>query len=174
MRTMDRIRTAEEAGTIKTHSGGRVLRSMLHNPLSIFGLITFFVIVVTAIAAPLITRYGPMQINLSGVLKPPSFQHLFGTDKLGRDIFSRVLYGGRISILIGLGSALGAAVIGVALGAYGGYKGGWIDTIFLHLSEMFMSFPQIILVLLLVTIVGQSTSNLIIIFITTGGGAPTG
>jgi len=171
MRKMDRIRAAEEAGLLSTAGGGRLLRRMLRNPLSVFGCVVLLLILVTAIGAPLFTRYGPMQIDLSGVLRPPSLKHVFGTDKLGRDIFSRVLFGGRISILIGLGSAIGAAIIGVVMGAYGGYKGGWIDAIFLHTSEIFMAFPQIILVLLLVTIVGQSTGNLIVIFITTGWGS---
>ncbi len=171
MRKMDRIRAAEEAGRPKARRGGRLLRRMLGSPLSVFGCIVFLLILLSAVAAPLLTRYGPMKIDLGGVLKAPSLRHLFGTDKLGRDIFSRVLFGGRVSMLIGLGSALGAALIGVAMGAWGGYKGGWIDTIFLHVSEIFMAFPQIILVLLLVTIVGQSTGNLIVIFITTGWGS---
>jgi len=105
------------------------------------------------------------------VLQPPSALHILGTDKIGRDIFSRVLYGGRISILVGLGSALGAATIGVLLGAYAGYKGGVIDRTILRISEIFMSFPQIVLVLLLVTILGQSLRNLLIIFIATGWGS---
>ena len=98
---------------------------------------------------------------MSSVLQAPSREHILGTDKIGRDIFSRVLYGGRISILVGLGSALGAAFIGVLLGAYAGYKGGKIDKLILRISEIFMSFPQIVLVLLLVTILGQSLTNLL-------------
>ena len=100
----------------------------------------------------------------------PSLEHWFGTDKLGRDVFTRTLYGGRMSILIGLGSALGAAFIGVLLGCYGGYKGGKFDKIVLRLSEVFMSFPQLILVIMLGSIFGRSLLNLIIIFILTGWG----
>lgn len=170
-RRMDRIREAEEAGRLSNKSGGRFLRKMLANPLSRFGFAVFAAIVLCSILAPLITKYGPLQLNLREVLKPPSAAHLFGTDKLGRDIFSRVLYGGRISILIGFGSALGAAAIGILFGCYGGYKGGIVDAVFLRLSEIFMSFPQIVLVLLLVSIVGQSMGNLILIFITTGWGS---
>jgi peptide/nickel transport system permease protein len=85
-------------------------------------------------------------------------------------VFARVLYGGRISILVGLGSALIAAVIGVGIGCYAGYKGGWVDTIAMRVSEIFMSFPQIILVLLLVSIIGQSLFNLIVIFVASGWG----
>ena len=81
------------------------------------------------------------------MLKPPSSEHILGTDKIGRDVFARIIYGGRISILVGLGSALGAALIGVSIGAYTAYRGGWWDSIFLRISEIFMAFPQIILVL---------------------------
>jgi peptide/nickel transport system permease protein len=100
----------------------------------------------------------------------PSLDHWFGTDNTGRDVFSRVLYGGRVSIFVGLGSSLMAALIGLAIGCYGGYKGGWVDVIALRISEIFMSFPQIILVLLLVSITGQSLTNLFVIFILTGWG----
>jgi peptide/nickel transport system permease protein len=86
-------------------------------------------------------------------------------------VFTRVVYGGRISILVGFGSSLGAALLGVSLGCYAGYKGGLLDALCLRISEVFMSFPQIILVLLLVTIMGQSLLNLIVIFMITGWGS---
>lgn len=170
-RRMDRLLAAEEAGRLKSRPGSRVARKIISNRLSLFGFVVFALIVLASLLAPLITRYGPLQLNLREVLRPPSRAHIFGTDKLGRDIFTRVLYGGRISILIGFGSALGAAFIGILLGSYGGYKGGIIDKIFLRISEIFMSFPQIVLVLLLVSIVGQSMGNLILIFIGTGWGS---
>jgi peptide/nickel transport system permease protein len=101
-------------------------------------------------------------------LQPPSSAHIFGTDKIGRDVFSRILYGGRISITVGLGSALIATVIGVSLGTVAGYKGGKFDGIVMKISEILMAFPQMILVLILVTITGQSLWNLIFIFSMTG------
>jgi peptide/nickel transport system permease protein len=91
-----------------------------------------------------------------------------GTDQIGRDIYTRILYGGRISIFVGLGSALGAALIGVSLGTYAGYRRGLLDATVMKVSEIMMSFPQIILVSILVTIVGQSLWNLLLIFILTG------
>ncbi|MEI8094203.1 MAG: ABC transporter permease [Spirochaetales bacterium] len=170
-RKFDRIRDTLPTTGKPRFAGSRALKRMISNPLSVLGLIVFSIIVLSAVFAPLISAYSPLKIDLRGILKPPSWEHWFGTDKLGRDIFARVLYGGQISILIGLGSALGAAAIGVALGAYGGYKGGWIDRLFLRVSEIFMSFPQIILVLLLVSIIGQSVTNLMVIFIITGWGS---
>lgn len=167
----DRIREREEQGLNGKKSMNRSLRKLLKNKLAIAGIGVFSLILLASVLAPLLTKYDPLQVNMSAVLQAPSKEHILGTDKIGRDIFARLLYGGRISILVGLGSALGAATIGVLLGAYAGYKGGKIDKIILRISEIFMSFPQIVLVLLLVTILGQSLRNLLIIFIATGWGS---
>ncbi len=170
-REFDRIRDLEEAGRLHAKVGSRALRKLLNNRLAVVGLVLFSIILLASLFAPLITEYDPLKINLRAMLQSPSAEHWFGTDKTGRDVFARVLYGGRISILVGLGSALCAAVVGVGIGCYAGYVGGWIDTVALRVSEIFMSFPQIVLVLLLVSIVGQSLFNLIVIFIATGWGA---
>lgn len=167
----DRIKAMEEAGNGGEKKMNRSLRKLLKNKLALAGMIIFAVIMLAAIMAPILTSYDPLGVDMKSVLQAPSTAHILGTDKIGRDIFSRVLYGGRISILVGLGSALGAAFIGVLLGAYAGYKGGTIDKIILRISEIFMAFPQIVLVLLLVTILGQSLRNLLIIFIATGWGS---
>ena len=169
-RQFDLIRAREEAGQLSARSGSRVMRKFFSNRLAIVGLIIFSVILLASIFAPVLTPYDPLQINLRAILQPPSAEHWFGTDKTGRDVFARVLYGGRISILVGLGSALLGAAIGVVLGCYAGYKGGWVDILTMRVSEIFMAFPQIILVLLLVSIAGQSLNNLIAIFVVTGWG----
>lgn len=172
MRAMDKILAAGEQGAAKKQLiENRALRRILNNKLSVLGIILFVVITVTAFLAPLIAPFPPTKIDMGSVLQSPSLEHWFGTDKLGRDVFSRVLYGGRVSIAIGLGSALGAGIIGTFLGIYGGYVGGWFDKVTMRISELFMAFPQIIIVLLLVSIVGQSTANLIIIFVLTGWAA---
>ena len=121
-----------------------------------------------AIFAPLLTPWDPTKINLRAIGQPPSLDHWFGTDKTGRDVFARVLYGGRISILVGLGSAVISAIIGILIGCYCGYVGGWIDTLAMRVSEAIMAFPEIILVLMLVSIVGQSLFNIMAIFIVGG------
>ena len=166
----DKILALEEAGSLKSKTGSRSLRKMMNNRLAVVGLILFSIIVFTAVFAPLITSADPMKINLRNMSQPPSWEYWFGTDKTGRDVLARVLYGGRVSILVGLGSGIISAIIGVLIGAYTGYKGGWLDVIALRVSELFMSFPQIILVLLLVSIIGQSLINLMIIFVLTGWG----
>jgi peptide/nickel transport system permease protein len=169
-RRFDRILAKEEAGQLSSRSGSRALRKLLGNQLAVVGLMLFSIILLASIFAPFLTEHDPLKINLRAILQPPSAEHWFGTDTTGRDVFARVLYGGRISILVGLGSALIAAVIGVAIGCYAGYKGGWFDVIAMRVSEIFMSFPQIILVLLLVSIIGQSLINLIVIFVASGWG----
>ena len=170
-RKLDKIKKLEEEGALGKKKVNRSLRKLLNNRLAIVGIIIFLIILLSSIFAPLLTKYDPLAVDMKNVLKAPSAEHIFGTDKVGRDVFARVLYGGRISILVGLGSALGCAFIGVLLGTYGGYKGGLFDKIVLRLSEIFMSFPQLVLVLMLVSILGQSLTNLIIIFILTGWGS---
>lgn len=165
---MDRILFQEESGNIRRNKTNRAFRRALNNKLAVMGAVIFFVIVLMCIFAPVFTSFNPLKIDMRNGLQPPNAKHIFGTDKLGRDIFSRILYGGRLSILIGFGSAVGAAFIGVLLGCYSGYKDGIVDALLLRISEIFISFPQIILVLILVSLVGQSMLNLIFVFIITG------
>ncbi len=169
-RKFDKLLAAEEAGKLGKSKMNRSLRKMLENRLAVIGAAIFFIIVLMCFLAPVISPYDPLTTDLRAMTQPPSWQHLFGTDKLGRDVFTRVLYGGQKSILIGLGSAMGAAIIGILLGCYGGYKGGKFDMVVLRLSEIFMSFPQLILVMMLGTIFGRGLWNLMFIFILTGWG----
>ena len=165
---MDRLLTLENQGKLKASNVNRSVRKLSANVLALVGLAVFFLILLASLAAPFISSYEPNAIDLRHRLSPPGEGHLLGTDQIGRDIFTRILYGGRISMFVGLGSALGAALIGVSIGAYAGYTRGWLDSAVMKLSEIMMSFPQIILVSILVTIAGQSLWNLILIFILTG------
>ena len=167
-RRMDKIRALEESGKLATKLTNRTLRKVLSNKLAVLGAILFVVICILCFAAPLFTQWGPTQISLRDRITSPNAQHIFGTDQMGRDIWARMLYGGRISIIVGLGSALGAAVIGVTLGMYVGYKGKWLDAIILKISDVFLAFPQMVLIIIMVALVGQSLQNMIIIFILTG------
>lgn len=167
-RQFDQLRRLEEAGALRAAGGSRFVRKFLNNRLAVIGLTVFAIILLMAIFAPLLTPWDPTKINLRAIAQPPSPEHWFGTDKTGRDVFARVLYGGRISILVGLGSALVSAAIGVIIGCYAGYVGGWLDTVAMRVSEAIMSFPEIILVLMLVSIVGQSLFNIMAIFILGG------
>jgi len=165
---MDDLLYKEDHGLLKVSNKSRTLRKILANKLALAGFVVFVLMIVMCAIAPLLTTYGPNAIDLRNRLSSPSTGHIMGTDQIGRDIWTRILYGGRISIFVGLGSALGAALIGVSLGTYAGYRRGKLDSIVMKLSEIMMSFPQIILVSILVTILGQSLWNLVLIFILTG------
>ena len=167
-RRMDKIRKLEESGKLATKLTNRTLRKIMANKLAVFGAVLFVVICVLCFGAPLFTKYAPGAIALKERMAAPSGAHIFGCDQMGRDIWSRILYGGRISIIVGLGSALGAALIGVTLGMFVGYRGGWCDKIILKISDVFLAFPQMVLIIIMVALVGQSLQNLIVIFILTG------
>lgn len=167
-RRMDKIKALEERGRLSTKLTSRTLRKILSNKLAVFGAVLFVVICVLCFGAPLFTQYEPTAISLRDRMAGPSAAHIFGTDQMGRDIWARMLFGGRISIVVGLGSALGAAIIGVTLGMYAGYRGGWLDKLILKVSDVFLSFPQMVLIIIMVALVGQSLHNMIFIFILTG------
>ena len=149
----------------------RNIRKFMSNKLALLGGIILIIMVISTVLAPLLTKYDPTIIDPSMRSLPPSSEHIFGTDRVGRDLFTRILYGGRVSIFISIVSATGAALIGIFVGCVSGYYGGWTDKILLYISELFMSFPQILVVLICVGFLGQGLQNLILIFIFTGWGA---
>ena len=167
-RKLDKIRAAEESGKLGTKLTNRTLRKLTANKLAVTGVILFVAICVLCFGAPLFTSYEPSAFDLRARMSPPSAEHIMGTDQMGRDIWTRILYGGRVSIIVGLGSALGAAVLGVTLGLYVGYKGGILDSIIIKISDIFQSIPQMVLIIIIVALIGQSMENLIVIFIITG------
>lgn len=146
----------------------RQWRKLRRNRLAMVGFSVMAIIILSSLCAPLITSQKPGDIDLGRRLQPPSREHLLGTDKVGRDVFSRLLYGSRISILIGASGALGGAFIGIVLGSLGGYIGGRLDRVLLRVSEVFMTFPSLILILILIVFLGQGMWNLIFIFSVTG------
>ena len=152
--------------------GMRQWKKFKRNKMAVIALIVLGILIFASAFAPLLTSYDPEAISLTERTLAPSKTHLLGTDKVGRDVFTRLLYGGRISILIGLTGALGGAIIGAALGCLGGYFGGLLDRFLLRLSELFTTFPQTILVLILVAFMGQGVWNLFIVFWCTGWMGP--
>lgn len=144
------------------------MRKLLNNRLAMLGAIIVLLYLILCIFAPVFTRESPIDPNFSGKEIAPNGQHIFGTDQLGRDQFSRILYGGRASIFIGVFCSVIGSLIGMVLGAIAGYFGGWIDAGLIRLSEIFLTFPQMILVMLLVTMLGQNLTNLILVFSLTG------
>lgn len=144
------------------------IRKFVNNKLAMIGLVFVVLMVLASICAPLLTKYDPAQISLSEQALSPGGGHLLGTDKLGRDLFARVLYGGRISILVGVVGALAGSLIGVVLGGIAGYFGGKTDMILIRISEIFQTFPQMVLIMILVGIMGQGLTNLMLVFSLTG------
>ena len=148
-RTLDKIRAAEESGKLGTKLTNRTLRKLTSNKLAVIGVLLFLAICILCFGAPMFTNPDPMMFDLRAKMAAPSAEHILGTDQMGRDIWSRILYGGRISIIVGLGSALGAVLVGVVLGLYVGYKGGLLDNLLIKISDIFQSIPQMVLMVLL-------------------------
>lgn len=139
---------------------GNILR---RNPLLLIGLIVVIAWVLGALAAPLLAPFQPLQQNVTERLQPPgSPNHLWGTDELGRDIYSRVLYGGRITIPASLLVIVFGSVIGSVVGAVAGYLGGFYDELLMRLTELFMAFPTIILAMAVSSALGPSIQNAIL------------
>lgn len=123
------------------------------------GLIGLAVILLAALAAPLITPYDPTALDTKLGLKPPSSAHLFGTDQLGRDVFARVLYGARIDLQIGFIGVAIPFVIGIIVGLVAGFRGGWIDAIIGRIIDVVVAFPFLVLVIAIVAMLGPGLVN---------------
>jgi peptide/nickel transport system permease protein len=122
--------------------------------MALWGLAVLAAVTASAALAPFLTSYSPTALDPEHSLAAPGVRHLFGTDDLGRDEFTRILYGGRISLLVGLTAMLVGSVIGIALGSIAGYAGGWIDTLVMRLVDLVLSFPAIFLLLILINWTG--------------------
>jgi peptide/nickel transport system permease protein len=132
------------------------------NPLGIAGLAIILLLVFVAIFVPWLAPYSPFEQNLRETLLAPNAQHLFGTDELGRDILSRILWGSRITLSIVMIVSIIVAPIGLIVGCLAGYYGGWLDTILMRVTELFLSFPSLILALAFVAALGPSLNNAIV------------
>ncbi|WP_443216608.1 ABC transporter permease [Rhizobium sp. Leaf341] len=140
----------------------RVVKDLLANPSSGFGFVVITILLVTALVAPWIAPYEPNMINLGEALQPPSAGHLFGTDELGRDVLSRIIHGSRISLAIITIVSVIVGPLGLLVGTTAGYFGGWYDTVMMRITDIFLSFPSLILSLAFVAALGASLENAII------------
>ena len=141
----------------------KIWRRFCRNKLAVLGLIMLIFFVLLSAFAPLLTDHDPHRSNLRNRNLPPSGEHLFGTDDMGRDIFARTLYGGRISLSVGLVSVGISLSIGVVLGATAGFFGGMVDTVIMRIADVFYSFPFMILAITISSIFGPSIYNTMII-----------
>lgn len=144
------------------------LRKFYKNKLAVIGLVFLMVIILGSILAPVLTPYDFETMDLVNTLAPPSAEHWMGTDRYGRDILTRVLYGGQVSLLVGFGSVTGALFIGITVGALAGYFGGLLDNILMRTVDVIISIPTFFLLITLVTIFQPSMWMLILIFSLTG------
>lgn len=140
-----------------------LLTKALHNPLSKAGFVIIILVFLLAMLAPMIAPYDPNDINVKAILLPPSWQHWMGTDGLGRDVLSRMLYGGRISLLVGLVAVGIATAIGIILGAIAGYYRGWVDTVIMRLVDVMLSIPSFFLILAVIAFLTPSIVNVMIV-----------
>ncbi|MFN4127765.1 ABC transporter permease [Pannonibacter indicus] len=140
----------------------RTLRALLRNPLTVVGLVIILTLLLTAAFAPWIAPYSPIEGQLTDRLLPPSAAHWMGTDELGRDIFSRVIHGARITLFIVLLVAIISAPLGLIIGAVSGYFGGLADRIIMGLTDIFLSMPRLILALAFVAALGPGIENAVI------------
>jgi peptide/nickel transport system permease protein len=137
-------------------------RSLRHNPVGMFGLVGFLLIVLLALLAPVLAPYDPTEMDFEHILEAPSVVHPFGTDDLGRDILSRVIWGGRESLRVALLSVLVAGLGGVVLGLIAGYYGRRVDTLMMRSVDVLLAFPTILLVLSIVAALGPNLGTVLV------------
>lgn len=139
-----------------------VLRRFLKHKLAVVGFVIMIVLVIMAVLAPLLAPYDPYMIQ-EEFEAAPSARHILGTDSLGRDVLSRLIYASQVSLVVGIGSVFISVCLGVVLGLVSGYFGGAVDMVIMRLADIFMSFPQMMLVMVAVSVVGPGMKNLIIV-----------
>ncbi len=138
------------------------LRRFFRNRMAVIGLVIIVVLVLVAVFAPVIAPVPPAQQNLRARLQPPSAEHWFGTDEYGRSVFSRVVYGARVSLLTGTIPVLAAGLIGTLLGLLAGYYRGWLDNVLMRIMDVLLAFPSILLALAIVGALGPGLTNAVI------------
>jgi peptide/nickel transport system permease protein len=149
-------------GSVRIGEFQRFRKVFFGRQVVIFGFVIIFLLIVTALLAPLISPYDPIAINLRDSLQPPTFSHWLGTDNMGRDVLSRLIYGTQDSLMVGLVAVGVASVIGMTLGLLSGYFSGWLDTIVMRIIDALMTIPAIILALVFAAVLGGGMKNVMI------------
>lgn len=131
------------------------------NPITFFAFLMLFFFIITAILGPYLVPYDPLETNAKVALQPPSIEHLFGTDNLGRDVFSRVIVATRLDLTISVLAVLMSFIIGSFLGTLAGYWGGWLDVFLSRILDTIMAFPLFVLAMGIVAALGNTIENII-------------
>jgi peptide/nickel transport system permease protein len=142
---------------------GRAFRRFCRHRLAVASVAVLFALVLVALLAPLVAGQDPYQIDLRQIRKPPSAAHWLGTDIDGRDIYARLVYATRVSLSVGLVSVIIAVAIGTLLGALSGYYGGWVDNVIMRLTDIFLCFPSLVIILVVVALLGPSIYNVMLV-----------
>jgi peptide/nickel transport system permease protein len=151
------------AGSVLALEQGRVWRAFRRHRLAVVGSVAILALVAIAIFAPLVATHDPYKVDLMAVREGPSAAHLLGTDEAGRDVLSRVIFGTRVSLSVGLVAVTIYTLIGTVLGAISGYYGGAIDNAIQRLTDTVMCFPSLIIIIAAVSIVGPSIYNVMVV-----------
>ncbi len=153
------VESLENMATRRHSQGLDIMRRLFHDKLAVIGMIIVVVIILAIIAAPLIAPYDYEAIDLSNRFQMPNLKHIMGTDNYGRDLFSRLLYGGRISLLVAVISVIISLGIGMFIGAICGYFQGWIDTLLMRLLDIVMAIPQMLMAVAVSAALGTGVFN---------------
>ncbi len=145
-----------------------VFRRFRKNRLALAGSVIILLLFFLALFAPWISRYDPARIDVSHILSPPDALHWMGTDESGRDVMSRMIYGARVSLLVGFVAVGIATAIGVFFGSLAGYYGGWIDTVIMRFVDIMLCFPTFFLILAVIAVLEPSLLNIMIVIGVTG------
>lgn len=154
---------AATAELVRRRRGSAMLRRLLRRPVAAIAFIVVVLLVIGTVGAPLIAPYGSNQFDFTHLFAPPSGHHLFGTDELGRDMLTRILYGGRTSLAIAALTTVFATVLGSAWGFTAAYLRGWVDEVLMRVADLTLGMPVILLGLVLVAAFGSSTTSLVLI-----------
>ncbi len=144
-----------------------LLKRIAREPMGLFGLVLVVLIILSALFASVIAPYDPIALNIKERLQDPSINHLLGTDQLGRDLFSRVLYGGQVALKVALISIASALSIGVVLGMLAGFGPSWLDNLIMLFFDTIRSFPTVMFALAAVALVGPSLGMVIVVIVIT-------
>ena len=142
--------------------GVEFIKSVLRNRLAAIGVLIVGVLILVALLAPWLAPYDPEEQFSSDARQPPSAQYFFGTDTIGRDNFSRILYGTRVSLLVGVASMVFASLLGVTIGLVAGYYGGWLDMVLMRTMDALLAFPAVLLAIFIIAVLGPSLLNAIL------------
>jgi peptide/nickel transport system permease protein len=154
--------TPKDAVELERSAFSSVMNFVRRQPLGTFGLLIVIVMIAAGALSPWIAPFDPEENDFSAMMQAPSLVHLLGTDQLGRDIFSRLVYGARTALIVGFASAVVGGLIGLVLGVASAYFGGWFDLVFQRVLDVLMAFPLIILALAVVAVFGTGVVNVII------------